>query len=65
MKKNIIESWITTGLGTLIGLFGFATFWYDKTTIWETIPIWLVGAILIFANEKYIKTLVDKLPKLK
>lgn len=65
MKKNIIESWITTTLGSLIGIFGGFTFWFDKTTIWETIPIWIIAAILIAADEKFIRGLFDKIPKLK
>lgn len=60
MKKNLIESWITTVLGVLIAIFGFATFWVGKTTLWETMPIWIVGVVLVFADEKFIKGLVGK-----
>lgn len=65
MTKNIIESWITTSLGTLIGIFGGVAFWFDKLNVWETIPVWIIAAILIAADEKSIKGLVDKIPKLK
>jgi len=63
MKKLLIESWITTILGTLIGIFGGVTFWYGKTTLWETIPVWIIAVIFIFADEKFIKGLLDKFVK--
>lgn len=65
MTKNIIESWITTGLGTLVGLFGGVAFWFDKLSIWETIPVWIIAAILIAADEEFIKGLISKIWKSK
>ena len=65
MKDRIIKSWITTGLGLNIGLFGLATLWYGKTTIGETIPIWIVGAVFIAAKDSVISGLVSFLPKVK
>ena len=65
MTKNIIESWITTTLGVLIVIFGGVTFWFEKAPLWGCISIWIIGGIFVFANEKKILNLVDKLPKLK
>lgn len=65
MKKNIVESWITTALGTLIGIFGGFTLWFEKTPLWGSIVMWVVAAIFIFADEKFIKGIADKVLKLK
>lgn len=65
MTKNIVESWITTVLGIFIAIFGGVAFWFDKASVWGCIAIWIIGAVFIFANEKKIMSLLDKIPKFK
>ena len=65
MKKNIVESWITTIIGVLIAMFGGMVFWYDKTPLLGCVVIWIVSAMFIFADEKAIKGLFDKISIVK
>jgi hypothetical protein len=65
MKKNLIESWITTVIGIFIAIFGGLIFWFDKSPLWGTVIVWVVSAMFIFADEVAIKGLLNKIPKLK
>ena len=66
MKKNIIESWLTTVIGVIIiGLSCYSYFFTDKVNLGAFISLVVLGLVCVFVYEKGLKMLFNKVFKLK
>lgn len=59
IKNRVVNHWMTTLFGLIVGLFGLAALWFGKIGVWELIPIVLIAVALIAAKD----TILDKLTK--
>jgi len=65
MKKRVIESWISTILGTLILLLSnYFFFFSEELSMWTYLMVSVFGMVLIYADEKRVKQLFNYLFKL-
>jgi len=66
MKKNLIESWITTVIGVVIIGFSIGFYFFsDKINLGAFITLIVLGLVCVFVYEKGLKMLFDKVFKLK
>ena len=64
MKKRF-RNIITTVLGLIIGLAGLVFIWFDKMTIWQVIPMWLLAWTFIAAKDSLLEGLTAGILKFK
>ena len=64
MKKRF-RNIITTVFGIIIGLSGLAFLWFDKMTIWQTIPMWLLAWTFMAAKDSLLEGLTAGILKFK
>jgi len=65
MKNRLLGSWLTTIIGGIIGLAGLAFLWFNKMSIWEAIPMWLLAWTFMAAKDSLLEGLTAGLLKFK
>lgn len=63
--KDVLKNWITSLLGVVIVLASIGLIYFGKIGVWESLPLFCLGWVFIFAKDKLLEEITFKFLKIK
>lgn len=63
--KDVLKNWITSLLGVIIVLAGIGLIYFGKIGVLESLPLFCLGWVFIFAKDKLLEEISLKILKVK
>lgn len=63
--KDVLKNWITSFLGVIIVLAGIGLIYFGKIGVLESLPLFCLGWVFIFAKDKLLEEISLKILKVK
>lgn len=63
--KDVLKNWITSLLGVIIVLAGIGLIYFGKIGVLESLPLFCLGWVFVFAKDKLLEEISLKILKVK
>jgi len=63
--KSRLKHWITSILGIGLFIFTGAMWYWEQVSVWESIPMFLLGILLLLAKDTSIMKVIFAVLKIK